>query len=177
MTLDALRAQATIDEGNFRAFTHMAVELEVAELLYALVRQTKPNLVVECGAGEGYSSAFIAQALADNGFGTLASFEQDSKYAEIAAERLRFLPGTVTRGFSHEYGAHTTADEMHYPALVFIDTLGEHRDKDMAYWFGHPGRPLIVIHDAAHYPPDVFAAGEGVLLGSGRGVWIGRARA
>lgn len=172
-SLDDLRAQATIDEGNFRAFTHMAVELEVAELLYALVRQTKPSLVVECGAGEGYSSAFIAHALQDNGFGTLASFEQDERYAEIAEARLRFLPATVGRGFSHAYGvggAHPPAD------LVFIDTLGEHRERDIAYWFGDVGRPLIVVHDAAHYPPETFAGGEGVLLGAGRGLWIGRAR-
>ena len=171
-SIDALRAQATIEEGNFRAFTHMAVELEVAELLYALVRQTKPLLVVECGAGEGYSSVFIAQALADNGQdGRLFAFEQDPVYAERATARLEFPPAAVVRGFSHEHGFSLDPD------LVFIDTLGEHRDKDMAYWFNHPGRPLIVIHDAAHYPPDVFAAGEGVLLGSGRGVWIGRARA
>lgn len=172
-SLDALRAQATLTEGNFRAFTHMAVELEVAELLYALVRQTKPNLVVECGAGEGYSSAFIAQALADNGFGLLASFEQDPEYLERAANKLTFLPGSVGLGFSHEY----PGVDNYSPDLVFIDTLGDHREKDMAYWFSHPGRPLIVIHDAAHYPPETFAAGEGVLLGSGRGVWIGRARA
>lgn len=170
--LDSLRAQATIEEGNFRAFTHMAVELEVAELLYALVRQTKPNLVVECGAGEGYSSVFIARALLENGFGILNSFEQDKDYVERANVRLLDLPATITHGFSHEEVAYTLD-----PTLVFIDTLGEPRDKDMAYWFQHPGRPLIVIHDTAHYPPETFAAGEGVLLGSGRGVWIGRARA
>ena len=172
MNLDDLRAQATIEEGRFRAFTHMAVELEVAELLYALVRQTKPNLVVECGAGEGYSSAFIAQALVDNGQGgRLFAFEQDDEYVEKAKARLVHPPTAVVRGLSHE------RDIDLEPDLVFIDTLGNYREQDMAYWFAHPGRPLIVIHDAAHYPPETFAAGEGVLLGSGRGVWIGRARA
>jgi len=43
-----------------------AIELETALLLYALVRRTRPLTVVETGTHKGWSSAWIASALADN---------------------------------------------------------------------------------------------------------------
>ena len=172
MTLDDLRALYIHPEGDHLSIDSMSVELEVAELLYALVRQSKPNVVVECGSGKGYASRFIAEALDENRFGVLATFEQDPEYARQAEYALRFLPGSVVRGYSYETFL-TDPD----PDLVFIDSLGgEPRERDMDHWFACAARPLILIHDAAHYPLDTFARGEGVLLQAGRGVWIGRAR-
>lgn len=170
MTLDDLRALYAIPEGDHLSIDSMGVELEVAELLYALVRQSKPNVVVECGSGKGYASRFIAEALkANDQNGWLYTFEQDNEYAVQAVEMLAGLP------------AHVISDRpsvMDMADFVFIDSLGgETRERDMDYWFAHPARPLILIHDASHYPPKTFARGEGVLLQAGRGVWIGRARA
>jgi len=173
MTLDDLRALYTIPEGDHLSIDSMSVELEVAELLYALVRQSKPNVVVECGSGKGYASRFIAEGLKANGEdGFLFTYEQDHEYAEQAQELLRGLPATVVVNYSHDN------PPVHFPDLVFIDSLGgEPRERDMDHWFACAARPVIVIHDAAHYPPSTFARGEGVLLQAGRGVWIGRARA
>jgi hypothetical protein len=173
VTLDDLRALYVHPEGDFLSVDSMAVELEVAELLYALVRQSKPNVVVECGSGKGYASRFIAEGLADNdGDGRLFTYEQDHEYAEQAQELLRGLPATVVVNYSHDNPPNLDPD------LVFIDSLGgEPRERDMDHWFACAARPLIVIHDASHYPPETFARGEGVLLQAGRGVWIGRARA
>jgi len=173
VTLDDLRAQATLDEGDFKAWDSMAVEIEVAELLYALVRQSKPDVVVECGSGKGYASRFIAEALDENhNGGWLYTYEQDYEYAEQAMDLLTTMPATVVVNYSHVNSYTGDAD------LVFIDSLGgEPRERDMDHWFACAARPVIVIHDAAHYPPSTFARGEGVLLQAGRGVWIGRARA
>lgn len=175
MTLDELRAQATLEEGSFRAWDTMAVELEVAELLYALVRQMKPLVVVEAGSGKGYSTRFIAEAiLANANAGRLYSYEPDALYAELTLAALQAAPyllpaiGAV---------AHSTAHDGLTPDLVFVDSLGDYRDRDIDHWFsyrngcGHPD-PLIVVHDANGY---TNLPGVGIHLSAGRGVWIGHA--
>lgn len=178
MTLDELRAQATESEGSFLAWDSMAVELEVAELLYALVRQMKPDLVVECGTGNGYATRFIVEALQANREqrptigGWLKTFEQNGYYFGRANESFRDsgLPLSLTFGFSWE------EETFHVPDLVFVDSLGDHRDRDIAHWLsiscddGREG-PLLVVHDANGYP----GLNGGVRLRAGRGVWIGRA--
>ncbi len=45
------------------------------ELLYAMTRLLKPEIILETGVANGYSSAFFLQALADNGRGHLHSVE------------------------------------------------------------------------------------------------------
>ena len=53
------------------------VELDDALFLYWLVRQTKPRRIVQCGAFNGRSSAFMMLALAKNGpDGTLTIIDQ-----------------------------------------------------------------------------------------------------
>lgn len=46
-----------------------AIVPEEGELLYALVRATKPKVVVETGTHKGLSTHYIAEALKDNGEG------------------------------------------------------------------------------------------------------------
>ena len=174
MTLDDLRALYVIPEGDHLSIDSISVELEVAELLYALVRQCKPNVVVECGSGKGYASRFIAEALKANGKGWLWTYEQDPEYALITERNLDTASqfANVICDYSHN-----SIGPPWDPDLVFIDSLGgEPRERDMDHWFACAARPLILIHDAAHYPPATFARGEGVLLQAGRGVWVGRAR-
>ena len=53
------------------------VDLDDAVFLYWLVRQTKPRRIVQCGAFNGRSSAFMMLALAKNGTeGTLTIIDQ-----------------------------------------------------------------------------------------------------
>jgi hypothetical protein len=164
VTLDELRASATLEEGDHHAWDTMAVELEVAELLYALVRQMKPQLVIEAGSGRGYSSVFLACALRDNGKGTLISYEPDDTYALEATARLCDLPARVVHGRS-------TGHDGSAPGFVFVDSLGDYRESDIAHWL--PTGALVAIHDANGYPPETFPS-TGVLLTAGRGLWIGR---
>ncbi|MEE9286113.1 MAG: hypothetical protein V3V35_10365 [Dehalococcoidia bacterium] len=46
-----------------------------AELLYLMVREMKPNVVVEISPSHGYSTSYILAALTDNGHGKLFSHE------------------------------------------------------------------------------------------------------
>lgn len=46
-----------------------------APTFYCLCRITKPNLVVETGVADGFSTSFILQALEKNGFGRLYSVD------------------------------------------------------------------------------------------------------
>lgn len=53
----------------------MAVELEVGELLRALVRATKPEIVIETGTYKGFSTLMIASALKHNDLGHLYTID------------------------------------------------------------------------------------------------------
>jgi hypothetical protein len=45
------------------------------EVLYIIVRALRPGIIVETGVAHGFSSAYLLQALSDNGFGELISID------------------------------------------------------------------------------------------------------
>jgi len=53
-------------------------------LLHALIRYNRPKNVVEIGCGEGWSTAWMLQALHENGSGHIEAFEPDPSSAENA---------------------------------------------------------------------------------------------
>ena len=52
-----------------------SIELETAYLLYYLIRNQNPEMVVETGVSRGTSSFFILNAIESNGIGKLLSFD------------------------------------------------------------------------------------------------------
>lgn len=54
----------------------MAVELEIGELLHALVRAIKPEVVIETGGHKGFSALMIAEAIKENKRGHLWSIDK-----------------------------------------------------------------------------------------------------
>lgn len=52
-----------------------AVEVEIGELLFGLVRSSKPQVLIETGTNNGYSTLCIIEALRQNGFGYLYTFD------------------------------------------------------------------------------------------------------
>jgi hypothetical protein len=83
--------------------------------LYALVREHRPQVVVECGSGS--SSLVIARALQLNGGGRLVSLEHLAEHAETTTELLR------------EAGLADVATVVHAP-------LVEHRIGDETFdWY------------------------------------------
>lgn len=170
MSIAKLRPQArTPIRDGFTAFDMMAVTLEDGDFLYALVRVTKPRLVIECGTGKGISGTFIAEALRDNGQGgRLVSYEPDMMYAAEARVRLRELPATVIVSDSEEWDW-----EAEPPDLVYIDSHMGRRHDDIERWLtcGYDG--LVLVHDAMRLYPEL-ELGTGVLLKGADGLWLGR---
>ncbi len=165
----ALRATAHEYHDGLKGWDGMAIELEYADFLYALTRALRPDAVVETGAGRGIASTFLATALRDNGHGHLWSFEDDPRYADVAAKALHDLPATVVpRAWSSMQDA-----ELH-PALVYIDSGQSTRRSEMEWWLTHGGDTTVVIHDA-NRPYAELMLGQGVLLPRGDGLWIGNA--
>jgi len=76
----------SISEVQRTSETLGAVDEKVSEVLYLLMRVTKPDTVVETGVASGISSAYILQALEDNGKGELYSIDlpklEGQKYPE-----------------------------------------------------------------------------------------------
>lgn len=152
---------ANVREGDYMTWDNMGVEAEVAEFLYALVRVLKPKVVVESGTGRGYASLALATALAANGDGVLHTFEPIRSYQDEARERLHGLPVKFHNGLACEGWTGGPAD------LVFIDSWGEVRDRDLRFWVPK-GFPLVV-HDA-HEHRQLLP--DGLLIDTPRGLWV-----
>ncbi len=166
MTLDDLRATASPGRGGYMVFdgvhNAMAVTLEDAEFLYALVRLTKPSRVLELGTGYGISARFIGEALAANGVGHLVTVEPDLKIRDEAATLLVGFPVTMM--------ASDPSNALDWD-LVFIDSGYQTREADIERWLTNGYRGLIVVHDANR---DYDLHGLGVLIEGVDGLWIGR---
>src|SRR5262249_17782028 len=92
-----------------------------ASRLAELVRQTRPQLVVEVGTAIGYSGLWIADTLRELGQGRLLTFEQD---ADRVAEAARyFQQGGVADWITQYRGdARELIKEVKDPIdLLFLD--------------------------------------------------------
>ena len=160
--MNVLTAGADLGERGFRVWDDMAVEAEVAEFLYALVRVLKPDVVVESGTGRGLAAFALASALAENGAGHLTTFEPGGDFQAEARGRLAGLPATVEPGYA--------CDGWDGPAdLVFVDSWGAERPRELVFWL--PRRGPLVVHDA-HEHWRLLADEGGMLVDTPRGLWV-----
>jgi len=150
------------NEEGFHRWDGMAMEYEYQVLLQSLVLASKPELVIETGTGRGYTSAFIADALVENGFGKLITFEPDPKFAEEARANLAGMPVEVVNAPSSTY---TGRD----PDFLFLDSGPEYRKDEIERWLSRPGL-LVAVHDANR----AYPLGLGLRLVGGDGFWVGR---
>lgn len=73
------------DEGKgYMMFDDGAVEVEVAEFLYGLIRLTKPEKALTTGIYTGISDLYIAKAMKDNGYGSLECLEIETTHLKRA---------------------------------------------------------------------------------------------
>lgn len=120
-----------------------------AEITYLLLREHRPETVVEIGTFYGWSTMWILSALRDNGAGHLHSFDivdnvVSNVPAELSTERWTFTKGDVRENLG---GVHTRAD------YLFIDA--DHGAR-FGRWYVEnifpgvsPGTPTSV-HDVFH---------------------------
>ena len=64
-----------------------AVEVEVGELLHALVRTIKPDVIVETGTHKGFSALMMAKAIQQNGNGHLYTVDMADHGVRALFER------------------------------------------------------------------------------------------
>jgi len=76
-------------EHQLRFPPYWSVEEETALLLYVLVRQRRPSVVIEIGTGNGHSSFFILRALLQNEAGSLYSFDIEPLAGGLLSETER----------------------------------------------------------------------------------------
>jgi len=66
-----------------------SVNDELPIYLYSLVRNFKPQLVLESGTYIGYSTSFLAYALAKNKFGSLTTIDTASRSGQVIPKELK----------------------------------------------------------------------------------------
>lgn len=122
---------------------------EEGELLYALVRATKPETCVETGTHRGLSTHYIAQALEDNNQGHVYTCDpvdwgQDGIFEKSPLkERITFLK---KKGIEME----KTSNDSSSIDFLFID--GYHGENDVLEEIDHffpwlSKNALVVFHD------------------------------
>jgi glycosyltransferase involved in cell wall biosynthesis len=167
-------------------FDGYTAEVEVLDFLYAFVRMTKPDRVIETGTWFGRSAIAIASALRDNGFGHLWTIEQSDEVAEIALRNVEqenlgaFITLEVANSLEIEIG-HDTYDF----ALFDSNVASKAAEFNKFYRELEPGA-IVVFHDTeaefheaggADNVIDLMTRGmlEGIFLDTPRGIFVGKA--
>ncbi|MFF3650878.1 class I SAM-dependent methyltransferase [Streptomyces sp. NPDC002181] len=120
-----------------------------AEITYLLLREARPETVVEIGTFHGWSTTWILQALRDNGSGRLYSYDIVSHVERNVPESLSAGRWTFTQGDVRENleKIPDTAD------FLFIDAA--HSASFARWYIQHlmprmtPGIP-VCVHDVFH---------------------------
>ena len=98
LSLDANKSIRKDPTGTNSRFSHAdcldiqdptGISNEEGELLYGFLRCIKPLIVVETGTNIGVSTAYMAHALRDNGWGRIFTVEHLGIVAERAKKKLR----------------------------------------------------------------------------------------
>jgi predicted O-methyltransferase YrrM len=151
---------------RFRAATpSMTPQLDdlEAEITYLLLRDTRPEHVMELGTFHGWSTTWILSALRDNGSGHLHSFDRIDNVVrnvsgELSAGRWTFVHGDVRERLG---------DVPRDVGYLFVDAAHSAR---FARWYVEHLFPLVPagipvsVHDVFHGPRALpFTEGAVVL--------------
>lgn len=100
-TNDALyQRKCSYNEAPPKGETTGAMEYDVAETLYVIVRLLRPSIVVETGVAEGVSSCFILQAEEDNAHGELYSIDLPSPGHKFEDGLIYYIPQGKQSGWA-----------------------------------------------------------------------------
>lgn len=123
-----------------------SVLVEEAFLLYALVKLIKPNFVLDCGTYTGIAAMFMAEALRDNGFGTIVSIDHNKGNLDVGCYLLthaQYLEIELVHGEAEEY-------EPPQPiGFLLLDTETADRVKQFNHFFPFlTDKSWVFFHDA-----------------------------
>lgn len=147
---------ARIDELGHTISYSARQDNEMAYLLYALTRFSKPALVIETGVASGFSSAVILSAMQANGAGRLISLDYPA-YSEtarqIAFDVSHFSWGLNMRSLKRiarwAYGRRRFIPPGMEPGWAVPDALRER-------WTLLKGESRRTLQSAARESPDIF---------------------
>lgn len=134
-----------------------------AEITYLLLRDTRPEHVMELGTFHGWSTTWILSALRDNGSGHLHSFDRID-------EVVRNVPGDLSTGrwtFVHGPVQERLADVPRDVGYLFVDAA--HSGRFGRWYVEHlfplvPAGIAVSVHDVFHLPRALpFTEGAVVL--------------
>ena len=112
---------SALERADALADFYLPISADAGRLLYALVRASRPDTVVEFGTSFGISTIYLAAAVADNGRGRVITTELSTTKAEAARSNLRQAgvdgPVTVLIGDARQ----TLADLPGPIGLVLLD--------------------------------------------------------
>jgi predicted O-methyltransferase YrrM len=120
-------------------------ENEVSELLRVLVHLMKPNLVLEVGVAEGYTTEILGEELARNGAGKLVGIDIDlGQIPPRIQSRIQELPVELIESdfLKVEFPTETQID------LAFLDSTLDQKDEEFLHFLPwlKPGA-IVVLHD------------------------------
>jgi len=134
-----------------------------AEITYLLLRDLRPEVVVEIGTFYGWSTMWILSALRDNGTGHLHSFDIVDNVVRNVPRELSADRWTFTQGDIQQHPEKIPAEQTDY---LFIDA--DHGAR-FAHWYienlfpAVPPRTPTSVHDVFHgRRPKPF--GEGSVI-------------
>ncbi|KUO21296.1 class I SAM-dependent methyltransferase [Streptomyces dysideae] len=134
-----------------------------AEITYLLLRESRPETVVEIGTFHGWSTTWILQALRDNGTGHLHSYDVVDHVVRNVPLPLSTGRWTFTQGDVRE-NLEKIPDTAEF---LFVDA--DHSARFARWYLGHlfprmtPGIP-VCVHDVLHgRRPLPFTEGKVVL--------------
>ncbi len=133
---------------RFSMFNTGSVEVETAEFLYAMVRLTKPQHILDTGTHYGVSALYMGQGLKDNlAVGAeVMSLELDKVYLDQA---IKLWETTGLRSFiTSTHGESLKFEPSHNFDLMLLDTEPQIRFQELIYFFPflNPGG-YVFIHD------------------------------
>jgi len=133
-------------------------DLLVGRIYYAICRAVKPQFIVETGVAYGVSSAYILQALAENGSGTLHSIDLPGSLAKNSVDYTGWLiPQALRDRWQLHLGASRRVLPTLLPSLKAIDIFihdSTHNYANMSFEFQIASQYLaplaLVLSDDAH---------------------------
>lgn len=161
-----------------------SAEIEVLDLLEALIKAVKPQLIVETGTFIGHSAIRMGRALKANGFGRIITIEYDPTVFHKAKQ---LIDASGLNGWIEYRNASSLETKIDEPIdLLYSDSDLSIREQEVRRFLPQIApRGLVLIHDASSHFKVVREAAlrlesEGllsvVLMSTPRGLCIAQKR-
>lgn len=135
----------------FQCYDGESMEIEFLELLYAIVRTTKPERVLVTGAAGGHETVVIARALCHNRVGQVICVDADAKRASRLIRYLEELGLHNAKVETAEPSAFLLASDARFEVALF-DSVLEHRPDELRICLERdllPAGAVVVVHDTS----------------------------